>query len=383
MSPRDASQLERHGNRGPARWLPAFTAALAACVHSPAAPGADLVEPVARAEAVQRCVRADFQASQLLYTGTVESFVVEDIDRNFERFTAAAPEVFCKELIARYPKGRALPGNDDIESDREIIAFVQNHTWGHVLGHSDITGLVCLDATLGWALDGDACKLLRSASQSPDFFHWYEDAYHAQTREDLPGSQAERESASSAQFLEHLQRHLDAARDAKRRGEDGRAIFELGLGLHGVQDLVFHQGLTLRQHAGLSFYLGKNPDKPPGDGEDGRIREAARVSARLLRHFERTRGVFLGELAGWSKPAGFQYLANAKAWTGAKEDISVTGLVKYWALSLPYRFGTRADDLSEGKRARWDVEQVLMRILAEQPPVASAPPPGRADTARR
>jgi len=362
--------------RPPALPLALFALALSmACAHArpPGEPVAgEPADPVARAEVVRRCVQRAYSDRQAPYTGTAESFVFEIIAREHDAFMALPPERFCNEVVlGRLPEGRAPAGTDDVESDREIIAFVQNHTWGHVLGHSDITRLACLDPAVGWDADGDACRLLRSASQSPDFFHWYEDVFHAQTREDLPGNQAEREVASTAHFLEHMARHLDAARDRQAEAQLGWALFELGVALHGVQDLVFHQGMTLRQHAGLSYYLHRNPDTLPGTAGEARIAEATRASVRLLAHFQKTRGVPLAALSSWRKPAGYTYLTSARRWTGREEDISVVGLARYWALSLPYRFGRSAEELKEGKLARWDVGRVLDELLAPRA-VASA-----------
>jgi len=44
-----------------------------------------------------------------------------------------------------------------------------------------------------------------------------------------------------------------------------RALFWIGVGCHAIQDLVYHRGMTLSQHAGLSFVLkDSDPDAPKG-----------------------------------------------------------------------------------------------------------------------
>jgi hypothetical protein len=330
---------------------------------------------VRHAEEVRACVHERLATQGERYGANLESFVVDSINDAYVERASLPPAEVCTSIVAAYGDGKrklneskkaspdlAAPGRDEIESDVVLVRFVQNGTGKHTVGHSDLTRRACELVGPPLDPDGDACVLLRSASQAPDFFHWYDDVFHAQTVEDGKSPQDVRVRESVARFREHVRELVTTSAVEARVGSAAKALFDLGRALHGVQDLVFHRGLTLRQHSGLSYYRKANPDAPACDG-DPRFERAAVLSAQVIRRFAERVGDSWPRVVAWKRTDGFKYLNQAKEWTGKSEDIGVRGLVAYWALSLPYRFGRDASELDAG-RATWDVERVMTEVLA-------------------
>lgn len=248
--------------------------------------------------------------------------------------------------------GLAQFGPDDIEADSTFVQGYQDLIGKHNKGHSDITRVALLQMVkhLGIRATPEAVTLVARASQTPDLYRWNDGRYHAHTPEFPAGRPDERLRSISSGIKSFVKLVCDLSSsfmDLAKLGATEDSLFIIGVLGHAVQDLEYHRGMTMSQHAGLSYVVSLNPDSPgiPGAAENERRSVESTVwMMQLLR-------ARVGE-ARWNamfmwKPGGdFSFRRVAEEVYGLKggakvQDMKVNALASYWSLSLAYRDGDR------------------------------------------
>lgn len=340
-----------------------------------------------------------------------ELAIAESIANHREDFQKLTPQMFCEKILIpeyltayretaskreseRIPD-LAPPGSQAIESDSLFIEQFHNNWGKHDLGHSDITvaALNTLDETTNLgeqdiALNPCGCRtsadlklLVSRASQAPDLYRWTVISYHAHTEDHdwlKPEKHQEAVSDSQHKFLGVIESHTKTVRRLARIGEYAESAFHLGLIGHLVQDLFYHHGITLRQHAGLS-YIGtfQNPDLPDGSAdarETGQFRKGSPAEQLFHQATLATAKVFSaatqklkpGEVSGlfeWENTGKYLRFKTLAEKLLGEEDISLTELLKYWALH--FRFDSNSAELHEAMEINqpWSPMEMTARIL--------------------
>jgi len=272
-------------------------------------------------------------------------------------------------------KGTLAPlGSVSIESRSAFVQSYQNLIGLHFRGHADITRAALERFTGPRAFSEHPSLLVQRASQAPDLFRWNDERYHAHTPEYDPADAADRASKIETGKKRYQALMISLYREFKRYADGGseeRALVVLGLIAHMVQDLVYHRGMTLAQHAGLAYTLKQNPDLPEGPLAQSRFDEAAEQTQRALSEALRMiNEASRKRLLAWRVPDGFDFPRLAGEIFGSREDIGVAPLIKYWMLSLPYTTGERStEELHDSPcgaprgRACWMVGDILSPIF--------------------
>jgi hypothetical protein len=293
-----------------------------------------------------------------------------DVGQKF--LTAAVLAIETSQKTAQGSLGNM--GTRSIASENALVQTFQNLIGRHSRGHSDISELAGKHAGLG----ADSIAHFAAASQAPDLYRWRDDRYHSQTA-DVSGASSEKRRASTVQsqaaVRDLLVDLLKRMRSAAKAADTELAITYLGIAAHVVQDLVFHRGLTLAQHSGLSYLKGHNPDNAEGEVGDARFKQAVSKTSWLL-----IAGRSLLATGEWDrivdwKPGGTfdakRELKRAFGTGGASdvEDISTMELLSYWALAHDYRTGVRPlGELetspcgSDWGLVCWEVEPLLKSV---------------------
>jgi hypothetical protein len=314
-----------------------------------------------------------------------ELFLFETLAKYSDEFLTKPAEDFCQQrVIPQYlsaldaeiaadkkagkdptlaPAGTLLM----LDSKQTFIRSADVIGGKHVRGHSDITSRAMTQA--GLQFQEDARQMVMHGAQDPDFWRWNDMRYHAQTDEAGAANLAAA-SRASVQRLYGLMEDLGVT--LKRRldkGQIDQALFTLGVMCHPTQDLIFHKGMTLTQHAGLSYTLGKNPDARPEPEGTQLFEQATAATKELLATVKKS-------LPGpsWDRMIAFDAKGDVQSAKVARlvfkkndadpaeEDISYFELVKYWALSLPYTW--RLHDRAELERdlVKWNTKEILAEM---------------------
>lgn len=297
----------------------------------------------------------------------------------------------CRSAISTYRGARGLAaaeqrasaagslaplGTSAIESQRAFIEAAHNVTGRHARGHYDITleALRALGPQL--RLSDVAIEFVARASQSPDLYAWNDGRYHAHADE-YQSDAADREARIAEGRGRFRQLLTKTIADLKRHADVGgweTALFALGIASHAVQDLVYHRGMTMRQHSGLSYAVGRNPDFPHGEDASKRWNEAVALTPRVVRAARAEVSDRIWEnLIAWRAPTPVDFQDVARRFFPAGEDISLRSLTAYWLLSLPYQSGARrtmelaqSPDCSQPRGlACWIPAEVLYGVLPE------------------
>ncbi len=225
-------------------------------------------------------------------------------------------ELYTSQIRARY-------GTVEVDSGSLAIDLYHNKFGKHYRGHSDITR----DALIALMPDefkkySNGIRFLQQAALTPDLFMWNSDVYHAQTpafkqlkvhgdeklrqedisicedltkafpmKADAPNTRCRMIASGLLNFIQTFGYHYDFFN--KPGNNDHTILVHVGILLHMVQDLVYHRGLTLQQHSGLSFLCGYKDDpdlplgtlkgqKPSGDSDAGMREKEARLLSQYI-----------------------------------------------------------------------------------------------------
>ncbi|MEK6373845.1 MAG: caspase family protein [Acidobacteriota bacterium] len=154
------------------------------------------------------------------------------------------------------------------------LAFLALH-WGK-RGHYEITRTAL--SQVNPQLPPQVVQIVSDASQDADFWEWGNPAAHGQSKQDknLRPSSVQK---SQEDFIDWEVRSI--GRVAENCAKPRAALYYLGYALHGIQDLVFHGGMTNAEHAHRDYVGPAAVDTE----EDYAVKfaAAANVSAELIR----------------------------------------------------------------------------------------------------
>jgi hypothetical protein len=297
----------------------------------------------------------------------------------FAPYVAALPAA-AEELRNESKGGLAPLGSDEIESTSILVEKYQNLIGKHYKGHSDITR-ESLQSSGAARFSVAAVSLVVRASQTPDLYRWSDGRYHAHTPEyDPTDLKARKESIAAGQsaYSNLICRLMTAFSREVRSHSYQNSLFLLGVMSHSVQDLTYHHGITMRQHAGLSYAAKRNPDMPEGSAAGVLESEAV---ANTLWVMEHSRKLVSSDgwdaLTNWSPSGDFSFTEIARQVFGSEggspmQDISMRALLDYRFLSLPYESGARPmSDLADKSCAAeeglacWSAPDVLKAVEDE------------------
>ena len=210
---------------------------------------------------------------------------------------------------------------------------------GHVgkAGHYEITGraLETMRAA-GSTWSAPAVEILRDASRDADFYEWNNPSAHAQTRNSDADGKISQPQADARQAFESWTRGYLARAEAQCAAGNTRvALYLLGYAFHGVQDLVFHEGITNAEHSFRDFVENRQIDA--GDRYDEKMALAARATLVLLERLRDRLAVSQPgcwqRLTQWRGPGALDD-ADKRAALGFKDkDFTVSAYFAYRSLS--------------------------------------------------
>lgn len=119
-------------------------------------------------------------------------------------------------------------------------------------GHYEVTlqALEGIHSPAGVRMSDTAREVLADASRDADFYEWTKPAAHAQA--DMNATTGEvSESADKAlrNFFDWTHERLDRIGIQCDAGRPREALYLLGYALHGIQDFVFHAGMSNAEHS--------------------------------------------------------------------------------------------------------------------------------------
>jgi hypothetical protein len=279
------------------------------------------------------------------------------------------------DAIRRRNDGLARMGTPMIASEKPVVDTYQKLVGRHFKGHSDIS-MRAAGATP--VFSPAAVELFAAASQAPDLFRWEDDRYHAQSPAyDLASGKVRAQADGAERFtllLENLAFQAKARADA---GDSQSAIALMGFAAHMLQDLVYHRGMTLQQHAGLSYFANRDPDQPAGSLAKSRLEEADETTRWFVTLvISSLQPAARERIVNWRPAGGYsteKVVRDAFGLEGGstREDIGTIALIRYWLLSRDYALGRRpADELEDrpcsdaGGLACWDVAAIRGRLTS-------------------
>lgn len=351
-----------------------------AMAHAGAASETDpAVALQARVAALQACFEARLRTlPDIVPTALTYHYVVDRLADPEVPWEHGSVEAVCDgDLFAPYLRAYddmriaarlpwAMPGTWGLDSESRLINFLTRRgPYGHVLGHSDITSQ-SLSALEGPTPSADALNLLGRASQAPDVYAWSTTTLHAHTTAPIDGVSPEAIAVSREEYVQQAVVFLAQFERLVRAGDDARALFALGLVLHGVQDLAYHRGMTFAEHSGLAYYLGLNPDILPEPDFSRVFAEAETLTRRVLHAARHHVGETVwARLMAWQQPSSFDMHAMARRMVPESRDVTFGELMEYWRLSLKYRYGDKARQaqLQEAIGGRWEPVTTLSELL--------------------
>jgi hypothetical protein len=158
-------------------------------------------------------------------------------------------------------------------------------------GHFEITDkAAAIMASQGITWSAGALAILKDASRDPDFYEWGNSLAHAQTRNDpVTGFVDESHRAvASSEFITWSANLLQKAVDACRAGKPSDALYLTGYALHGIQDLVFHKGITNAEHSFRDFVEDGHLDDNGNPAYQDNMSRATSASATMLIGFRQS-----------------------------------------------------------------------------------------------
>lgn len=153
-------------------------------------------------------------------------------------------------------------------------------------GHFEITGRAAADAAQGLRMTWSPASLaiLQDASRDADFYEWGNPLAHAQTRNDPATGLVDvaHQAKAPGEFIEWSAGFLRKAAAACKSDKPRDALYLMGYALHGIQDLVFHKGITNAEHSFRDFEDGGHVDDSANPAYADNMARARRASATLL-----------------------------------------------------------------------------------------------------
>lgn len=276
-------------------------------------------------------------------------------------------EDFCfkylvKPYLARYPRavmqrskrsiGNLAPlGSSPIEAESIFVELEHNLLGRHNRGHSDITRAAIEVVRSEDEFSDLATEVIVRASQGPDLWKWKDEIYHAHTswyEQNDPHDRKIKIEKGIQDFVLRFSGIIETLKEYAEGGASDRALFLLGVSSHLVQDLVYHRGMTLQQHAGL-FMISHNPDFPKGEFKEKRWEEARALTRDVIRLVKKVLSNYAWEnMKKWAPIKRFDLLNLGNEIFNHKQDIGPIELAEYVFLAADYLDGGRDPDELKG-----------------------------------
>jgi hypothetical protein len=233
-------------------------------------------------------------------------------ESNIDACTSWESSVDCQvEMIGKAGKFKGVSGKGK-------LWFLPLH-WGKK-GHYEITQ----QAALAGGFTPAAARVLADASQDADIYEWTNPAAHGQTPMDRNGAFLDVAKAQNA-FREWR------AASMKRVGaactDPRTALYWLGYTLHGVQDVVFHRGISNAEH---SYLDGSGKGVDTVEDYDAKIALATEASKRFLEAAGKQVPCWSGLLA---EATGSWLSGDEKAKLGLTRDLTFKQIRQYRLLA--------------------------------------------------
>lgn len=181
---------------------------------------------------------------------------------------------------------------------------------GHLgsAGHFEVTRKALAEASARSPrpYSSAAASILQDASRDADLFDWELPAAHAQEASDPSGDLPAKRDGGE-RFIAWTQCGLQAAREACAAGRPRSALYLLGYALHGVQDLVFHAGISNAEHSYRDVHEEAGIDFRERYTE--KIALATRATVGVLQAF--------GEQLARSGPVQSACWSSMQTWSGS------------------------------------------------------------------
>ncbi len=315
--------------------------------------------------------------------GPIFDLSTEDFCRQilFDPYIALLPQAL-KQQADETRDGLAPFGTDEIEASSIFVQSYQDLIGKHYRGHSDITreAMRRLNAS-GESFSEPSITFIARASQTPDLYRWNDERYHAHTPDYDPTDLSARQlsiKSGKTKFVGLTCSLLSAQTEQSSIGSIEESLFIFGMLAHAVQDLAFHRGMTMRQHAGLSYAVGRNPDFPEAASAKS-IEESAIDNTIWIIRLAKTRltQTQWRAMEIWKPLGDFSFSGIAsRAFSlkgGPKEqDMKTLALLEYWNLAFPFRTGARplselevTDCTSASDLACWNSTEVREMIKSK------------------
>lgn len=233
------------------------------------------------------------------------------------RATCDAPDTcYVEYFVRRSQDSPAQPSSKQFGKSGGLpLAGLLGHTG--VMGHYEVTrvSLEGIRYGNGLQVSSVAVEILADASRDADFYDWLTPAAHAQADMDpVSGELIESSEVALRRYFAWTRDRLDAVRARCTKGQIREAAYLLGYALHGIQDFVFHEGMSNSEHSWRDQVQKLAVDS------DFRYEEKMALAIFATREF-------LSALSDGTKTAGdAPCLSRIYAWKGA-------GALRFWEKS--------------------------------------------------
>lgn len=129
-----------------------------------------------------------------------------------------------------------------------------------------------------------ASALMAAASRDADYFEWGVPAAHGQTRSSVEGFLDQSDTEARAEHLAWLSASLRRVASYCKAKAHREAAYALGYALHGVQDFVFHEGISNAEHSYRDNGDAMKVGVDYADRYDIKFSRASKLSVMLLEH---------------------------------------------------------------------------------------------------
>src|SRR5262249_33630867 len=147
-----------------------------------------------------------------------------------------------------------------------------------------------------------ALDVIMDAAQDPDFYEWNTEAAHAQTRNDPATAVLVDVDQARSRFYDWERRHLALAETACNANQPRLALYWLGYAFHGVEDAVFHEGISNAEHSYRDHHLQEGIDCR--QELERKVRQATAATGALAERFRQKVGSCWGQMASWRPERG-------------------------------------------------------------------------------
>jgi len=321
---------------------------------------------------VENCLKNAIEKEKIKMTNMQITFLLfDEISKRPAEYQKTGAKTFCESIInsIKEPIRKEIkkPEYDDLGSAGEgfaiknaLLKYFFQKNYKHFEGHSDFTKQGfnrffknrCEDC-----ISSTAEELLVRGSQAPDLYHWKDEKYHAHTIEET-NNVNESQKLYFCQIQELVSNSENKINDY--RYED--ALIYFGEVLHMLQDLVFHQGMTMTEHSVRSFLEHNDPDQPTDENEKKRLfSNAEQITVDALGAFEKR----INNTRKWES---IMSLKNPSLNVENKidsmldnYDFTTLNILAYWSLHLPFKVPLINMTYD---RYRWDIEKIKQTSLS-------------------